>query len=420
MNKLLTSLLTTTLILGTLASCDQGESSITAENLMNSVQKSDIHVEMPQEGESQAKILEFYCDLLINIHEIESEGKENIMISPLSIATALSMTALGAQGETLTEMEEVFGLSKLEMASFLSVYNSELPSSDLAEFHLANSIWLKDDPSLTVHDSFLGDNKVYFDTDTFKAPFDSETLLEINQWVEINTNGMIDKVLEEIPEDAMLYLINALAFEGEWAEIYKESEVYQGTFTNLDGTKSEIEMMHSSETGYLEGDGFSGFSKSYKDDTYRFVGLLPEIGVSTEEIIAEINENPQKFIELLEDSNDYVDVVGIPKFKQEFSAKLSEPLQKMGMNAPFQEVTADFSRMATSEQGNLFISDVIHKTFIEVDERGTKAGAVTAVEISTESALMETKSVILDRPFVYFIVDTEQKLPLFMGIINQL
>ncbi len=205
MKKLLATLLSTGILLGCFSGCEQVDQPlIGTENLMATATKSDISISGSMEEQDKLALMDFYCELLIQTHEIESNYEENIMISPLSIATALSMTGLGADGDTLTEMEEVFGLSKEAMASYLSAYITSLPSTETAEFHLANSIWLKDDPSLTVSDSFLGDNKAYFAPDIYKAPFDSGTLSEINKWTKTNTNGMIDKILENIPEASIL------------------------------------------------------------------------------------------------------------------------------------------------------------------------------------------------------------------------
>ncbi|MFI3254212.1 MAG: serpin family protein [Eubacteriales bacterium] len=422
MKKLLISTLVTAFLLGSLTSCEQISISntITAENLMATATKSDIAISGALEEQDKVALMEFYCKLLTQTHQIESEGQENIMISPLSIATALSMTGLGADGDTLSEMEEVFGLSKDAMASYLSAYIESLPSTETAEFHLANSIWVKDDPKLTVQDSFLGDNKAYFDPDVFKAPFDSGTLSEINKWTKTNTNGMIDKVLEEIPKEAVLYLINALCFEGEWENTYYEEQVRDRVFYHLDGTETTVDMMYSSESGYLEGESFIGFSKPYKDNTYRFVGLLPEEGGSTDEILAELTANPESFLEQLATSEDFVDSVALPKFEQEFSAELSETLESLGMTSAFDVDLADFAKMGEHTDENIYISQVIHKTYIQVDELGTKAGAVTSGGMSGGGAPSETKEVHLDRPFVYMIVDTEENLPLFMGIINEL
>lgn len=421
MKKSFISILIITGLLINLTACSEKESTVTAKNLTATATKSDIAISGALEEVNQVALMRFYGELLIETHQNASEGQGNSMISPLSIATALSMTQLGASGETLSQMEEVFGLSKAAMASYLSSYITQLPSSETAEFYLANSIWIKDVPSLSVQDNFLGDNKVYFNPAIYKVPFDATTLSDINNWTKNNTNGMIEKVLEEIKEDAVLYLINALCFEGEWENTYYEHQVRDGIFTNLDGTESTVELMYSSESGYLEGESFTGFSKSYKGDTYKFVGLLPEEGSSTEDILAEITANPEKFMNLLETSNEFVDSVALPKFEQEFSVELSDTLKELGIRNAFDGNLADFTKMATSSEGNIYISRVIHKTYINVDELGTKAGAVTLVEMTSGSATVtERKEVHLNRPFVYLIVDTEENLPLFMGVVNEL
>lgn len=418
MKKLLTTFIITSLISGSLAACNTN--SISSKNLATNITKSDIHIEMPQSENLEADILKFYNNLLIETWKNDSDNTKNIMISPLSIAAALSITSLGANGETLLQIEDAFGFSKDEMASFLSVYTKELPSS----VNQANSIWIKDDPTLNVSNNFLATNNAYLQPSIYNSNFDSQTLTDINNWVHTNTNGMIDSVLNEISEDARLYIINALAFEGDWEKTYNDSQVFDRTFTNFDGYKSDVKLMNSSEHQYLEGNNFTGFSKPYKDDTFRFVGLLPNEGENPTDILTEIGENTEEFLNLLDASTGFVNLVSIPKFRQEFSAELSETLKLMGITSAFDDNLADFSNMATLyDDENLSISKVIHKTFIEVDETGTEAAAVTSVEIATNSSsniILEEKYVILDRPFVYLIIDTNKNLPLFMGVINEL
>ncbi len=431
MKKIITYIMATTIIITSLTSCHPGEvqyarevpdniyETDTLNNLVDDVKSPDIAISGALEEENQIALLKFYTELLSNI---TSDNQENTMISPLSIATALSMTIHGADRETLTEMEDMLGLSKEAISSYLSSYIDSLHNSEKSKFYMANSILIRDIPNLIVNENFLVTNKVYFNPDIYNSKFDDTTKDEINDWVNTSTNGMIDKILEEeITEDEMLYLINALAFEAEWENIYQDIQINNGDFNNLDGSKTQVEFMHSSEKQYLQGDTFTGFTKPYKDNHYSFVGLLPNTDNLPQDVILEISNNPSEFLLLLETSDIFADNIVIPKFEQEYSTELSTILKTMGMTLAFDTRTAQFNKMAILIEENLAISKIIHKTYINVDEQGTKAGAVTAVAMSAGRAMdmTEYRQVRLDKPFVYMIIDNNQKLPLFMGVINK-
>ena len=398
-----------------LSACAEPVSKSTL-NLMDNIQKSDlkpIEISDPnrQQGNRKEEIIDFSLTLLR-----ESYAGQDILISPLSIVSALGMTANGANGKTLTEMEQVLNADIQGLNDYLKAYTAYLPSSEKYKVSLANSIWFKDDESLTVNKDFLQTNKDYYNADIYKAPFNERTKNAINNWVKDKTGGMIEKLLEEVPpEDAVMYLINALSFDAEWENIYKDTQIRAGEFTLESGEKQTGEFMSSSEFVYLENEAVTGFMKPYKDNKYAFVALLPRENVSMADLLGSLNA--KGVMDLIKNKKNEEVYVKIPKFSAEYSALLNDSLQKLGMKDAFDGGKADFTRLGRSADGNIFISRVIHKTKIDVDEKGTKAGAVTAVEMSYTSAPMmeEPKKVILDRPFFYMLVDTEQNLPLFMG-----
>ena len=179
-------------------------------------------------------------------------------------------------------------------------------------------------------------------------------------------------------------------------------------------------MMYSEESQYLEDEHAAGFLKYYADRKYAFAALLPEEGMSVAEYVATLDG--EKLRNILANPAQLQVNAAIPKYENEYSAELSDILQEMGMVDAFDMARADFSGIGSSSEGNLYISRVLHKTFIAVDERGTKAGAATAVEMKRESAVMEDyiRTVYLDRPFVYLILDCESGIPVFMGIVTQI
>lgn len=351
-----------------------------------------------------------------------STAGENILISPESVLSALAMTANGAGGTTRSDMESVLcnGMTMEEFNPYMYTYNNKLTESEDVTFHLANSVWIKDnEEEITVHEDFLQTDKNYYNADAFLAAFDGETVTDINNWVNANTNGMIPTLLNEIPKGAVMYLINALAFEGTWETPYEEYKINEeGTFTNSNGAEETVPMLNSTEGVYLTGDHATGFIKNYEGGEFAFLALLPEEGMTAEEYVDTLTA--EEYLSLY-NNREYRDViVRIPEFSYEYSTELKEPLSNMGMAGSFSP-SADFTNMADTNTGELFISRVLHKTYIELDRAGTKAAAVTAVEIKNEACAIDTEeppTVFLDRPFVYAIIDTETGLPVFIGIVN--
>ncbi|HBA50630.1 MAG TPA: hypothetical protein DCZ91_23100 [Lachnospiraceae bacterium] len=344
---------------------------------------------------------------------------ENILVSPLSVISALAMTANGAGGRTLEQMEDVMGMPVQELSAWLSAYREALPESEQYRLNMANSIWFTEDERFTIEPKFLKTNEDFFGAGVYRSPFDDSTLKEINGWVEENTDGMIDRILDEIPPDAVMYLVNALAFDAEWQEIYHDYQVREGEFTQEDGMIREVEMMYSTENEYLEDTHGEGFLKYYADGKYAFAALLPEEGMALTEYLYSLNG--AKLREILENPVHVQVDAAVPKYESEYSIEMSEVLQSLGMTDAFDIGAADFSGLGHSEAGNLYISRVMHKTYIAVDEKGTKAGAATAVEIKDECAAIEEPKVMtvhLDRPFLYMIIDCGSNVPVFMGTVE--
>ena len=354
-------------------------------------------------------------DFAIRLFQASNEKDKNTLISPLSVLCALAMTANGAEEETLAQMEEVLGMTTEELNLYLYSYMKNLPQGDKYKLSLANSIWFTEDERFTVNQDFLQTNADYYGADIYKAPFDKQTLKDINNWVKQNTNGMIPEILDQIPPEAIMYLVNALAFEAEWSEIYEKHQVKDGEFTKEDGTKQDVKFMYCSEGTYFEDEKATGFMKRYVGGKYAFVALLPDEGVTVSEYIASLDGES---LNALLANPQYATVhTSIPKFETEYKVEMSEILKSMGMTEAFDMYNADFEGLGTSTDGNIYISRVLHKTFISVGEKGTKAGAATIVEMKDGAAAepTEPKEVYLDRPFVYMLVDCENNIPFFIG-----
>ena len=343
------------------------------------------------------------------------DGKSNTLISPLSVSSALTMTANGANGQTKDEMEKVLGngISLDELNKYLSSFGGSLTSGEDFKLKNANSIWFRDEENrLTVEKDFLQTNADYFGAAIYKRAFDNDTCKEINSWVNDNTDGMINNILDSIPDEAIMYLVNAVSFDAEWDIIYRQNDIADGKFTNSEDKLMNVTMMCSDESIYLEDEDCKGFIKQYKDGKYSFAAILPNGDIKS--FITSLSG--EKLSKILASAEDCIVEVKLPKFGYEYSSKLNDALSALGMPTAFDSDNADFSGIGKSTNGNISIGEVIHKTKIEVNEKGTKAGAAALVEMVDEACVLNEKQVILNRPFMYMILDNETMLPLFAGV----
>ena len=352
-------------------------------------------------------------DFGIRLLQSSLDTEKNMLISPLSIITALSMTANGAANDTLLQMEDVLGEDIATLNGYLGSYCQNTGE----ELRPANSLWIKDTPSLTVEENFLQMNADYYGAGVFRAAFDEGTRKDINRWVEEQTDGQITDMLDRIPEDAALYLVNALAFDAQWEDIYDAYQVHDARFTKENGESVNVSMMYSTEHQYLETEQATGFLKYYQGRRYAFAALLPKEGTTLEQLVLSLDTN--EIHKVLSSPRELIVHAGIPKFESDYEAELSQILISMGMTDAFDSKVSDFSKMGRTNDGtNLCIGRVLHKTKITVAEEGTKAGSATMVEMLAEGAAEiqeETRIVTLDRPFFYMIIDTQLLQPVFMG-----
>jgi serpin B len=393
-----------------------GATRIQANDLMDGVKAQTVEEKAPDEAFRLAQ-LNLASELFRRTIEKTGDSKANTLISPLSIQLALAMTANGADGATREEMERVLGgdISLEDLNTYLYTYVKHLPSDKNYKLEIANSIWYRDTEGLAVKEDFLQTNKTYYGAQAYQRAFDDVTASEMNKWVQLHTDKMIKKIVEQIDPDMMLYLINAVVFDAKWQEKYSSKDVIDSKFYQLDGTAQEVKLMGSEESVYLQNDKAIGFMKPYKDRKYSFVALLPREEGETAFYDFVQNLTGEGLQGLL-DNKKYGEVeCELPKFTYEYQINLNQILQDMGMSTAFGS-GADFSKMADCAEGNLYIADVVHKTYIEVDENGTKAAAITGVGMTTES-VVEKYYVRLDRPFVYMIVDNETELPIFIGTL---
>lgn len=406
MKKKILCLLMATLILTSLSACKTNKTQV--KNWTADVSADPVEITEEKLNEANNKT---YLDLGLRLFKAGTSDKDNSLISPLSIYSALALVENAAQGLTLEEFEKTFGLSLDETNAYLKTLADHLQKEDDDAFKLANSLWLNESEALQPSEDYLKTIKTYYDSEIFSLPFDDQGEKAINKWISEKTDQMIKKGLDQINPDAKAYLFNALAFDKKWEEPYKKHQLGTNTFVKEDGTEVEGDYLFKTLDGYIEGDRETGFRQNYQGGKYSFVALLPKENTSLSAYIADLNTD--RLYELLR-GEAYEEVkTALPKFESSYDLKLIEVLKSLGIEAAFSD-QSDLSKLGGSQ---LYISDAFHKTYIKVDENGTKAAALTGVQVDKAAAPVDEKEVYLTRPFVYMIVDNESDLPIFMGTV---
>lgn len=377
----------------------------------------DISVSAESISRSSALAVTDFGIRLLNQTIASQNKEENILLSPLSVQCTLAMAANGACGETRAQMEQALGLPLDELNAALHACTA-FPADNAVQFNLANSMWINENCLSALNPSFSQAASDWYDAEVHLSPFTPDTLFAINHWVSCRTNGLIPNFLSDINPDIGMYLLNALSFEGEWENEYSESQIQEGVFTAENGSSQNVTFMNSQEYAYLEDANASGFIKYYKGGAYAFAALLPKEGISLDQYISSLTG--QDLQNLLSSPADIKVNASVPKFDIAFSATFSDELKNMGMELPLTS-EADFSGIGTFTKGNFCISGVLHKTRMIVDERGTKAAAASATILLTGFPKQEEfKTVCLNRPFLCMIIDTQNRIPLFMGAVRTL
>lgn len=352
---------------------------------------------------------------------VKEKENESVFISPLSVQLVLAMTGNGANGETKAQIEKLLSstIPLDELNVYLYSYVNSLASEKDYKTNIANSLWLRDDENcLQAENDFLQICRDYYSAEVYKAPFDSQTVKDMNTWVYKKTDGMIKNIINKINPEDMMFILNAVMFDAVWDEPYADGAADNGTFTSVTGEQRRVMMMPSGEDVYLEDDSATGFIKDYKDGKYAFAALLPNENVNINDYVESLTG--ERISAILQGAQNERVSVKIPKFTCEFDISLKDVLSEVGMKLTFDKEKADFSKMAKSSMGNIFIGDAFHKAFITVDERGTKAAAATMIKGGASAAPTKIREVFLERPFVYMIIDKSQNLPIFIGVLTDI
>jgi len=391
--------------------------------MISSCEKNN--VELPTEPvalslpEKTARIIESDNTFGFNIFRqtIENDDAANIFVSPTSIAMALAMTYNGAEGETKQAFETALskqGLTRDEINQSYKALIEALKSVDpRVLLEIANSIWYRD--GFTVLPEFIDLNTDYYNAEVRSLDFAAPGApSDINAWVKDKTHGLIEKVLDDISPDVMMYLINAIYFKGMWKYEFDEMKTTDGPFYLNSGSTVENEFMNQKMTlPYLSNDVFSMTELPYGQGNYSMVVLLPHDGFTTADIVEQLSsENWNQWMSSL---NVRELNVSLPKLKFSYKNLLNNELTDLGLGIAFSDM-ADFSGI--NGTGGLRISRVIHKSFVEINEKGTEAAAVTVVEIELTSMPPQPVSFMVNKPYIFALRETTTGAILFLGLVQ--
>lgn len=360
----------------------------------------------------------FGFDFFRKVAEI-SGTNSNLMVSPLSVSMALGMTRNGAANATLADMTNTLGFSGMSEAEINESYKYIVETFSALDpkvkMQIANSIWYRN--NFTVEQTFKQTNQQYFNATATPLDFSGAAAVDvINAWVKEKTNNLIPKIIDQIPADAVMYLVNAIYFKGQWRYQFETKNTVPKPFYIYGGNPIQVSSMVQHETlNYFDGNGFEAIELPYNQGNYTMVVMLPDAGKSVTDVISTLSsDNWNTWSSQLAPTDIQLQ---LPKFKYEYEEKNMKPiLTALGMGVAFDRDKADFTRI--NSNGGLYISRVLHKTYIETNEEGSEAAAVTAVEIAVTSAgPSQTVYFTVNRPFVYFIQEKSTGTILFIGTV---
>ncbi len=348
---------------------------------------------------------------------LQKESSPNVMISPASVGIALGMAYNGAESTTREAFEEVLnyeGLTREEVNEITRELISVLVTNSKGNLvEIANSMWYRTD--FPVEDPFIDLNAEYYDASVRELDFKTtEAVGIINAWVRDKTRGKIDEIIDSIDPETMMILINAIYFNCVWEVEFDPGKTGRAPFYNADGSYlKEVDMMHLESTFHTSfTEDFSAVELPYKNKKFSMYLFLPAPGSTVEELVEDLDGATWNgWLETFTETEDFN--VSMPRFKFEFERSLAGDLEQMGLGIAFTP-QADFSGISPVD---LLISEVIHKTYIEVNEEGTEAAAVTGVVIGITSVGPPT-SITLDRPFLFAITENTSRSILFMGKVK--
>jgi len=372
--------------------------------------------------EKQKEVVDSANNFAFNIFRpmiTETKGAGNMMISPFSISSALTMTLNGAVNETYDAILKTLSLDGKTLDevndAYLKLMTDMVPVDERVVVKIANSVWAE--KNFTVKEGFIQALKSYFKAEAknFDVTKPEASLEEINTWIEANTNGKIKDMLSEMDPATVMYLINAVYFNGKWKYQFDAENTSDKPFYLSSGSAINVPTMYNETNLALSLSGeVTLVELPYGQGNYTMVVALPDEGVTPSDVAAGLDTDKWgEWMSSLEEAVTEVHL-SMPRFKYEYKRNLNEDLIALGMEIAFTDY-ADFSGITDRD---ILISDVIHQTFIETNEEGTEAAAATVVTFVETSAGPSGKTIELNRPFLYFIREIYTGTIIFMGVVE--
>jgi serine protease inhibitor len=379
-----------------------------AGNLMAGIKANKV-----DPGDTAADTTEFALGLLKNTY-----AGDNTVVSPVSAYLALAMTANGASGATLREFEQVLGASLGELNDTGKLLLDAMNEASGVTLKAADGIWYNTAGSFAPSADFLQTNADYFGAAAYAADFSKQSAVDdINRYVSENTNGLIEKMLDQIDADIMI-LINTLYFKGDWASQFDPEDTTDARFTPGGGESVYTPTMKQEYDAvrYFESDGARGVILPYADARYAYVAILPDGDVS--EYVSSLTADA--FRALLDSASMEKVKLYMPRYEADGSYNLNDILKTMGLKQAFDPDKADFSAMGSAGSGNIYIDKVRQNIVFKLGETGTEAAAATSVEMALTALPIGEQQIELhlDRPFMYALMDMETMTPLFLGVLE--
>ena len=378
--------------------------------------------------------------IVINLDEAKIKAVSNTYSLYTSLEVDSTKQETPRESKVVSRSKEVDSVKSLKpelqkpIRKLLSTVSKEQvkklinPSADI-RLDVANSLWF-DKNRFTFKDDYKKNVTNYYNAESNERNFsDPATVTAINNWASQNTNGKIPEVIKGIDKDVVGYLINAVYFKADWTEKFDKTQTELREFTLADGNKKNVMMMSDFRTykyfnkarssypnPYDPTLGFEGIELTYgKEANVSLIMFLPDAKSSLEKFYSQLNEeNLEKWLGGFYRNEGYI---SFPKFKNEWNRNISNNIRNMGIREAFSPLTAQFEKMGTSSLGNVYISKVLHNSYVDVNEEGTEAAAVTVIETAAASSA-PTARFVADRPFFYIIRDNQTKSILFMGAVN--
>ncbi len=350
-----------------------------------------------------------------------SGGGGNLTISPYSISAALALAYNGSKGETAEELGKLLGYAPDELAQLNTSEGGLLPLLNDAgpgiQLELANSVWANQ--NIPLRKGYLKASEDYYDAQIRTADLAGEkSVTEINEWVSDHTAGKINKMLEQPPgAQSVAVLVNALYFKGGWKKVFPEENTHPGEFYPTASPAVEVPLMkQSGHFLYAEDEDWQAVRLPYGEGQMHMIVILPAKDSSLDSVIDHLAK------EGLPSDDQFSGKQGslsLPRFTASYGTDLKEAVQALGVKLAFDPGKGDFSALADTGTP-IFISSIIHKTYIEVNESGTEAAASTLVGMDAGAAAPaeEPFEMIVNRPFIYIIEDIQTGVWLFMGAIE--